>query len=145
MKTWVAVVAVALLVVTGVAVGAAVVLQGDAPAPGPAPSAPSPELAAPQPQPPTPEEITIAVAVTEHQCSPDGGCVYIYSIEPKYVGLHPLPDEPFTVVYEVTGGHQPQVGDFTVHGGEAMIPQGVTVEGPPDAQLNAAVTDVVVE
>ena len=41
--------------------------------------------------------------------------------------------------YEVTGGHQPQPGKFTVTGDQAEILKDVTVEGPPGAVLQANV------
>ena len=71
------------------------------------------------------------------------GCVYKYRVEPKYIGLHPLPDKEFKVIYQVTGGHQPQTGDFTVHGDQARVLQDVPLEGPPGARLQASVTQVV--
>lgn len=98
-------------------------------------------VAPPAPSMPTPEEFVVAVDVTEHHC--DGAaCRYVYSIQPHYRGMHPLPDHAFTVSYEITGGHQPQPGTFTVSNGEARMLQGVTVEGPPNATLQATVTEV---
>lgn len=43
----------------------------------------------------------------------------------------------------VTGGHQPQTGDFTVQGGQARVLQDVPLEGPPGTRLQASVTQVV--
>src|SRR6202011_384551 len=92
---------------------------------------------------PTPKEFTINVVVTEQACQPGGGCVYKYTIEPKYVGFHPLPATPFTVKYEVQGGNQPQPGEFTVEGSQAKILTDVVIEGPPAARLHAVVLAVV--
>ena len=72
----------------------------------------------------------------------EDGCVYKYRVEPKYLGLYSLPDNEIKVIYQVTGGHQPQTGDFTVQGGQARVLQDVPLEGPPGAQLKAAVTKV---
>jgi hypothetical protein len=43
---------------------------------------------------PTPPEFTILV--TDQACTPGGGCVYKYTIDPKYIGKHPFPETPFT-------------------------------------------------
>lgn len=99
----------------------------------------------PQPPPPsvpTADEFLIGVVVTAQNCEPAGPCVYTYTIDPKYVGLHPFPETPFTVEYEVTGGNQPQPGNFTVQGQQAQILKDVMVEGPPGAQLQANVLRV---
>ncbi|MCV7062586.1 hypothetical protein H7I76_23655 [Mycolicibacterium vaccae] len=109
------------------------------------------EISAPERRPPTPpppsvptnEEFLIGVVVTEQNCDPAGACFYTYTIDPKYVGLHPFPEAPFTVEYEVVGGHVPQPGQFTVEGDQAQILKDVVVEGPPGAQLSARVVRVV--
>ena len=93
----------------------------------------------PPPSVPTVKEFLVGVGVTAQNCDPAGACVYTYTIDPKYVGLHPFPEEPFTVEYEVLGGHQPQPGKFTVTGEQAEIYKDVTVEGPPGAVLQARV------
>jgi hypothetical protein len=92
---------------------------------------------------PTPKEFTINVVVTEQNCQPGGGCTYKYTIEPKYIGFHPLPATPFTVKYEVQGGNQPQPGEFTVEGSQAKILKDVVLEGPPAARLQAVVLQVI--
>ena len=74
-------------------------------------------------------------------CSSD--LVYKYTIDPKYIGFHPLPTTPFTVKYEVHGGAVPQPGEFTVEGNQARIFKDVVLEGPPAAQLQAVVMQVV--
>jgi hypothetical protein len=112
------------------------------PAPIAQQSTPRRTLAAPPPSVPTPKEFMINVVVTSQDCPPDGGCVYKYTIEPKYIGFHPLPQTPFTVEYEVVGGNEPQPGQFTVSGNQAQILKDVVLEGPPGAQLLANVTSV---
>jgi hypothetical protein len=106
---------------------------------------PKPRTTLPPPPPsvPTPKEFTVGVVVTAQNCPPNAACVYTYTIEPKYIGLHPLPPTEFTVEYQVTGGHQPQPGKFTVQGDQARIMKDVTLEGPPGAQLQAVVTQVI--
>jgi hypothetical protein len=97
----------------------------------------------PPPSVPTPKEFTINVVVTEQNCPPGAPCVYKYTIEPKYIGFHPLPATPFTVKYEVHGGNQPQPGEFTVEGSQAKIFKDVVLEGPPVARLQAVVMQVI--
>jgi hypothetical protein len=106
-------------------------------------AAPRTTLAPPPPSVPTAKEFTVGVVVTEQNCQPGGGCVYKYTIEPKYIGFHPLPATEFTVEYQVTGGTQPQPGKFTVKGDQAQILKDVVLEGPPGAKLQAAVTRVI--
>jgi hypothetical protein len=99
----------------------------------------------PPPSVPTVKEFFVGVTVTAHNCDPAGACVYTYTIDPKYVGMHPFPETPFTVEYEVTGGQQPQPGKFTVTGQQAQILKDVTVEGPPGASLQANVLRIFEE
>lgn len=97
----------------------------------------------PPPSVPTPKEFVINVVVTAQNCDPAGtACLYTYTIDPNYVGLHPFPEAPFTVEYEVMGGNQPQPGKFTVTGDQAEILKDVIVEGPPGARLSANVVRV---
>jgi hypothetical protein len=99
-------------------------------------------LAPPPPKVPTPIEFAVGVKVTEQTCVPEGPCTYKYTVEPKYIGLHPLPETPFTVFYEVVGGNAPQKGEFTVQGEQAQILTDVVLQGPPGAQLKANVMSV---
>ncbi len=98
---------------------------------------------APPPSVPTVREFSIGVVVSAQNCLPDAPCAYTYTIEPKYLGLHPLPVTEFTVEYEVRGGNQPQPGKFTVKGDQAQIMKDVVVEGPPNARLQAVVMRVI--
>lgn len=134
----IAALAIFAVVATGVGVSIAMITAKDTPPP-PARTT----LAAPTAKVPTPAEFQIGVVVTDQDCAGPAGCVYRYRVEPKYLGLHPLPDTEIKVLYRVTGGHQPQDGDFTVSGGQARVFQDVPLEGPPGAQLKAAVTKVV--
>jgi hypothetical protein len=121
---------------------AAVLIFGHSTAPPPT-ATPRTTLAPAPPSVPTPKEFTINVVVTEQNCEPGPGCVYKYTIEPKYIGFHPLPTTPFTVKYEVQGGNLPQPGEFTVEGSQARILKDVVIEGPPAARLQAVVLQVV--
>lgn len=97
----------------------------------------------PPPSVPTVEEFLIGVQITAQECDPAGLCRYTYTIDPKYVGLHPFPETPFTVEYEVVGGNVPQPGQFTVEGQQAQILKDVVVEGPPGAVLKVNVLRVI--
>jgi hypothetical protein len=122
---------------------AAVLIFSDKSKPAAIPTATPRTTTALPPSVPTVKEFTIKVVVTEQKCDPGPGCVYKYTIEPKYIGFHPLPTTPFTVKYEVQGGVQPQPGEFTVEGSQAKIFKDVVLEGPPAAQLQAVVLQVL--
>ena len=132
----VAALAIFAVVVTGIGVSIAVLTANKAP---PVAETTQPPL---PPKAPTPAELQIGVIVTDQNCTATG-CVYKYRVEPKYVGRHALPDKEIKVVYQVTGGHQPQVGDFTIQNGQARVLQDVPLEGPPGARLQASVTQIV--
>jgi len=137
--------ALALFAILASAIGvAAMMIYGSMTAPKPSDRAAVPRSTLPQPSPkvPTPVEFAVAVTVTDQTCVPEGPCRYTYTIDPKYVGLHPLPETPFTVSYEVVGGDAPQPGEFTVEKNQAQILKDVVVEGPPGAQLKANVMRV---
>ncbi|SEH59493.1 Hsp70 protein [Mycolicibacterium rutilum] len=143
-RKWLAGIALLAIVASGVGV-AAVMIFGSITAPKQLPQASSPRttFAPPTPKVPTPVEFTVNVIVTEQQCPPEApACTYKYTIEPKYIGLHPLPETPFTVFYEVVGGVAPQKGEFTVHKDQAKILKDVVLEGSPAAQLRANVLQV---
>jgi len=135
----------ALLAIVASAVGvAAMMIYGSMTTPKPSERVMTPRttLAPPSPKVPTPVEFAVGVVVTAQTCAPEGPCTYTYTIEPKYVGLHPLPETPFTVFYEVVGGNAPQKGEFTVQKDQAQILKDVVLEGPPGAQLKANVMSV---
>jgi hypothetical protein len=134
----IAALAIFAVAATGIGVSIAMINANEPPAPRAAP----PPLPTPTPAVPTPAEFQIGIVVTDQNCAGPTGCVYRYRVEPKYLGLHPLPESQIKVIYRVTGGHQPQTGDFTVQGGQAKVLQDVPLEGPPGAQLKAAVTKV---
>jgi hypothetical protein len=133
--------ALAIFAVAATGIGLSIAMfTGNKPSPAATTRTPLPP---PTPSVPTPAEFQVGVVVTDQNCSGPTGCVYKYRIEPKYIGLHPLPDKEVKVIYQVTGGHQPQTGDFTVQGDQARVLQDVPVEGPPGARLQATVTQIV--
>jgi hypothetical protein len=134
--------AIVAMLIGGISIAAALIF-GDHSKPATPTAAPRTTLAQPPPSVPTAKEFTINVVVTETNCEPGPGCAYKYTIEPKYIGFHPLPTTPFTVKYEVQGGDQPQPGEFTVEGNQAKILKDVVLPGPPAARLQAVVLQVV--
>ena len=129
--------AIVAMLIGGISIAAALIF-GDHSKPA-TPAATRTPPPPPPPSVPTPKEFTINVVVTDQVCEPGPSCVYKYTIEPKYIGFHPLPTTPFTVKYEVQGGNQPQPGEFTVEGNQAKILKDVVLEGP----LQAVVLQVV--
>ena len=139
----IAALAVFAVVVAGLGITIAVLTSSSKDKPA---AAPRTSLVPPQPrtpQVPTPVEFQLNVVVTEQNCTVPAECVYKYRIEPQYIGLHPLPNNEIKVIYQVTGGHQPQTGDFTVQGDQARILQDVPLEGPPGARLQATIIKIV--
>ena len=137
-----AAIAIVAMLIGGVSIAAALIFA-DHSKPQQAAATPRTTIAPPPPSVPTTTEFTVNVVVTGQNCDPGPGCVYTYTIAPKYIGFHPLPTTPFTVKYEVRGGDQPQPGEFTVDDNQAKILKDVTLPGPPAAQLQAVVLQVV--
>jgi hypothetical protein len=137
-----AAIAIVAMLIGGISIAAALIFS-DHSKPSAPTASPRKTLAPPAPSVPTPAEFTINVVVTEQNCEPGPGCAYKYTIEPKYIGFHPLPTTPFTVKYEVQGGNQPQPGEFTVEGSQAKILKDVVLDGPPAARLQAVVLQVI--
>jgi hypothetical protein len=96
----------------------------------------------PGPSVPTPEEFKVGIDVTGQNCPEAGKCIYTYSVSPNYVGNHPLPEQAFTVFYEVRGGFASQDGTITVSDGQARMLKDVQIEGPQGAQLEVVVTQI---
>ena len=131
--------AILAVVLTGIGVSILVFVNSKPPPPAATPATSLPVA----PRVPTPAEFQLGVVVTGQDCSGPNGCVYKYHVQPNYLGNHPLPDKEIKVVYQVTGGHQPQVGDFTLKGDQARVYQDVPLEGPPGARLQATVTEIL--
>lgn len=139
-RKWAAAAALVAMAVGGVGVGVFLITarhdrQLNAAAEPRTPVAAAPAL-------PTRNEFTVAVLVSGQDCDPAGQCVYTYTIEPKYVGLHPLPTDELRVSYRVAGGAEPQDGAFTVHDNQVRYLKDVTLRGPAGATLSAEVLDV---
>lgn len=81
--------------------------------------------------------------ITEQKCFGSAGCNYRYTINPQYVGAQPLPDKT-TVVFNVTGGEQDQIGNFTIDkDGLATFDRETSISGPESPDLEATVMQVI--
>lgn len=129
------------IVVGGIGIGTYIVFASDDQTVIPA--APRTPPASVAPPVPAANEFTVGVMVTGRDCPQPQECRYTYTIEPKYIGVRPLPEQELQVHYRVSGGREPQDGTFTVQGREARFMKDVTVTGPAGATLTAAVLDVV--
>ncbi len=134
--------ALCIVAIAATGIGVAIMLFTGRDTDKSAPSGPRSTLAAPEPKMPTPQEFEVGVQVTATNCADNGVCTYTYSIQPNFVGFHPLPERGFAVFYEIVGGTAPQPGNFTVSNGQARVYKDVTVDGPPGAQLTARVTEI---
>src|SRR3954470_5562488 len=85
--------------------------NGSTPALGSAPYAPAPSTATVAP--PVAADFVVGVIITEQKCFGSAGCSYHYTINPQYISAKPLPEKT-TVIFNVTGGEQDQVGNFTI-------------------------------
>jgi hypothetical protein len=105
---------------------------------------PSPTTTAPPPL-PSPDDFVIGVNVLEKKCFGSAGCLVTYQIKPIYVGKREIRStEEFTVVYEVSGGEEPQVSRFTVSGGSMSYEREESIRTPSSkSELAAAVTQVI--
>ncbi|PPK64241.1 hypothetical protein V5P93_006150 [Actinokineospora auranticolor] len=102
--------------------------------------------ATPTPDPlPKPGDFTVAVNVLEKHCFGAAGCNITYRVEPAYTGSTPLPEgQEFTVVYEMNGGDEPQIGHFTISGKVANFSSQEMIQTTSSkAELTAKVTGVL--
>jgi hypothetical protein len=154
---WLWIIALVAALVVGFALGAAVGVESrGAPDPAnastdsgePAASAidtrPPTTTTTTRPPMPTPQDFTITIKVIRKQCFGSAGCNLTYQIEPKYIGTTPLPDEKITVVYEITGGDEPQINRFTVEGDTASFDEEEHIQTPKSSsELTATVTEII--
>lgn len=93
---------------------------------------------------PAPEHFRLDVVVVEQQCFGSAGCRVVYTLKPTYTGPGSLKGTSFTVVYQISGGEQPQVGHFTVTDGTAAVDHETTINTPsPESILTATATQIL--
>ena len=68
-----------------------------------------------------------------------------YTIEPTFLGVtRDLEGRSFKVIYEVTGGEDPEIGNFSLTGTNMRYTESSRISTPSsDAVLTAQVTSVV--
>jgi Protein of unknown function (DUF2510) len=102
----------------------------------------------PPPPPPTPtvDDFSVKVIITGQECFGSAGCIYDYQIDPNYVGSGPrtIPTGGLTVVYEILGGDESKIDNFTLDTTYYMHYQkNGHIGGPDGANITAIVTRVV--
>lgn len=99
--------------------------------------------AAPLP-PLTPADFAIKVIVLEKKCFGSAGCNLTYTIDPSYVATGPRELTDATVVYNVTGGEQDQVGNMRIDKqGTMHFDRQTRISAEDGAVLTATVTAVI--
>ncbi len=90
-------------------------------------------------------DFRIDVTVTEKKCYGSAGCNLTYTISPTFLGAtKDLEGRSFKVIYEVTGGDDPEIGNFTLTGTNMRYTESSRISTPSaDPVLSAQVTSVV--
>jgi hypothetical protein len=93
---------------------------------------------------PTPADFTIAVIETQKNCYGSAGCNVTYRIDPTFLGVAPDASQSFTVIYELTGGKDPETGSFEMQGTKYNRPSERMISTDSSgAVLTATVTQVL--
>lgn len=108
-------------------------------------SAAAPTTKAPSRTPITAADFRIDTTVLTKKCFGSAGCNVTYTIEPTFLGItRDLEGRSFKVIYEVTGGEDPQIGNFSLTGTNMRYTESSSISTPSsDAVLTAQVTSVV--
>lgn len=93
----------------------------------------------------TAADFRIDTTVLTKKCFGSAGCNVTYTIEPTFLGVTTdLEGRSFKVIYEVTGGEDPEVGNFSLTGTNMRYTESSRISTPSsDAVLTAQVTSVV--
>lgn len=91
---------------------------------------------------PTPADFRIDVAITEQKCFGSAGCSYELAIAPVQVTAKDITGK-WTVVYQITGGDEPQTGNFTLTGSQANWDAEKRIRGSAGATFGAEITQIV--
>ncbi|MBU8831494.1 hypothetical protein [Mycolicibacterium goodii] len=92
--------------------------------------------------PPNVNDFAVDVVVTEQKCFGSAGCNYELSVNPRYIGFGDISGK-WLVVYEITGGEDPQTGNFTIDGEHVRWDQDKRISGDAGAVFTARVVQVV--
>jgi hypothetical protein len=108
--------------------------------PTPTPTATTPAVL------PTPDEFRIDVIILDEKCFGSAGCSVKYQLKPTYIGTESLSGTKFTVVYQVDGGNQPQIGNFAVINGDANVNRQTSIDTDSESStLTAKATQILPE
>jgi hypothetical protein len=105
----------------------------------PYPQSPAPKTAA---YTPVPSDFVVDVTVTEQKCFGSAGCSYQLAVDPRYVGAT-TPEGKWKVVYQIDGGDDPQMGNFTLDGEHVRWDSTKRADGSAGAVFTARVTQVL--
>lgn len=119
--------------------------QPSTPNASPAPDAGIPTTTtAPPPVQLSPADFKVDIVVTNKECFGPAGCNYTYTIDPHYVGPQPMPSEKATVIYQVNGAGDDEVGNFTIDKwGTAHFDKQELAIAPDDTTFTATITQVL--
>jgi len=109
-----------------------------------APAAAATTKAAPRPTfTPSPSDFQLTVKVIEKECFGSAGCLVTFRLDIAYTGPRLPTDVTYEVVYEVRGGEEPLINNFTIQGDIATQDREQTISTTSSkAKLTAVVTDV---
>lgn len=105
----------------------------------------APTTKAPSRTPVTAADFRIDTTVLKKKCFGSAGCNVTYTIDPTFLGVTgALEGRSFKVIYEVTGGEDPEIGNFSLTGTNMRYAESSSISTPSsDAVLTAQVTSVV--
>ncbi|AHJ86324.1 hypothetical protein 32HC_46 [Mycobacterium phage 32HC] len=92
--------------------------------------------------PPSMTDFVVEVAVSEQKCFGSAGCNYELVVNPTYIGSTEI-NGKWLVIYEITGGEDPQTGNFTIDGGQIRWDSDKRISGSAGAVFTAQVVRVV--
>lgn len=92
----------------------------------------------------SPAMFKVGIKVLEKKCFGSAGCNVTFRIEPEYLGTVDLPsDGTVEVFYEVKGGEDPLLNNFTIEDGQASYDSEERIQtASSDDELTGVVTSV---
>jgi hypothetical protein len=94
---------------------------------------------------PSPSDFQLTVKVIEQECFGSAGCIVTFRLDIAYTGPRLPTGVTYEVVYEVRGGEEPLINNFTIQGDIATQDREQTISTTSSkAKLTAVVTDVSV-
>lgn len=94
----------------------------------------------------TPEDFSLDLTIVEKKCFGSAGCHVSYDLSPTYIGgtLDDLKGQKGRIVFEIVGGDDEQVENFTFDGEDIRIKDSYRVSTPSeDAVITAEVVQVI--